>query len=167
MKLTYVLACATIFTMSLEAQRQGRGRGRGGSGLNAEVLKTLLEKYDKNDDGKIDRKEYPRGDTAFTNLDRDKNGAIEEADLTATRQRGRGRGNRGRGDRTARPKVPEVGEVAPDFDLPLAEQATAPKGKTAAKDKKAPKGKTTKEKTVKLSSFAGKKPVALIFGSYT
>lgn len=42
--------------------------------------------------------------------------------------------------------LPRVGDVAPDFDLP-----------TLANVKK----------TVKLSSFAGKRPVALIFGSYT
>ncbi len=39
-----------------------------------------------------------------------------------------------------------MGEQAPDFELPMV---------------KSPK------KTIKLSSFAGKKPVALIFGSYT
>ncbi len=41
---------------------------------------------------------------------------------------------------------PGVGELAPDFTLPYADNA---------------------EKSVKLSSFRGKKPVALIFGSYT
>ena len=43
-------------------------------------------------------------------------------------------------------QVAAVGKKAPDFDLPT------------IKDPK---------KTIKLSSFAGKKPVALIFGSYT
>jgi len=173
MKLIPALACAALLTFPLDAQREGgerppegsgqeRGRqdrprrGRGGFGINAEVLETLLKKYDKNDDGKIDRKEYPRGDKGFANLDKDKNGAIEKADLEARRQRGNRRGgNRGergqRGERPAPAKIPAIGEVAPDFDLPLVDK----------------KDKDGKEVTVKLSSFAGKKPVALIFGSYT
>ncbi len=153
MKLSCTLAAIAVFTMTLDAQEgRRRGRGRGGFGLNADVIETLLKKYDKNDDGKIDRKEYPRSDAAFANLDRDKNGAIEKADLEARPQRGRGRGNRSRGERQAPPKLPQAGDVAPDFDLPFAEQK---------------KEKGAKQKTVKLSSFAGKKPVALIFGSYT
>lgn len=42
--------------------------------------------------------------------------------------------------------LPKVGDVAPDFDLPTLADA---------------------EQTIKLSGFAGSKPVALIFGSYT
>ena len=42
--------------------------------------------------------------------------------------------------------APAVGDQAPDFDLPLVKDA---------------------EQSIKLSSFRGKKPVALIFGSYT
>ncbi|MBI3848417.1 MAG: redoxin domain-containing protein [Planctomycetes bacterium] len=47
---------------------------------------------------------------------------------------------------TARePKAPKVGDVAPDFELPSVD------------------GKTR----VRLSSFKGKAPVVLLFGSYT
>ena len=46
--------------------------------------------------------------------------------------------------------MPRPGADAPDFDLPLVDQ---------------PKGAKS-EATIKLSSFQGKKPVALIFGSY-
>ena len=63
--------------------------------------------------------------------------------------RGNARGGRSRGQLEA--GVPRPGEDAPDFDLPLADQP---------KDAKS-------EVTIKLSSFMGKKPVALIFGSYT
>jgi hypothetical protein len=145
------LACPLIFTMSLAAQQpapERPNRGRGGLGITAEALQTLLEKYDKDKDGKIGRSEYPRGDAAFANLDRDKNGAIEEQDLGARPQRGpANRNRRGLGAAvTAAPKLPEVGDVAPDFDLPMLGM---------------------KDTTVKLSSFAGKQPVALIFGSYT
>lgn len=164
-----MLACAALLAFPVDAQeRGGRNRGRGGFGINAEVLANLVKKYDKNDDGKIDRKEYPRGDAAFGNLDKDGNGTIEEKDLEA-RGGGRARGNRGgarSGERPARPKVPAVGEVAPDFDLPLADHVA--KSDTDADAKTDAKTVAKKvEKTVKLSSFKGDKPVALIFGSYT
>ena len=42
-------------------------------------------------------------------------------------------------------KAPPVGSVAPDFDLPLLGSSVR----------------------VRLSSFAGMRPVALVFGSYT
>ena len=42
--------------------------------------------------------------------------------------------------------LPQSGDVAPDFELPYRDRPN---------------------EVVKLSSFAGKKPVALIFGSYT
>ena len=64
---------------------------------------------------------------------------------------GRGGGRNARGSRPLEAGVPLPGEDAPDFDLPLADQ---------------PKGAKS-EATLKLSSFKGKKPVALIFGSYT
>ncbi len=50
-----------------------------------------------------------------------------------------------RGGRGSRSAAPSVGKRAPDFDLPY----------------------KTGDETAKLSSFAGKRPVALIFGSYT
>lgn len=44
-----------------------------------------------------------------------------------------------------------VGDVAPDFELPVLDPAShAPSGAT-----------------IRLSSFAGERPVALVFGSYT
>ena len=62
------------------------------------------------------------------------------ADHALAQQRGRGRK---RGSRT--PDKLKEGQAAPDFTL------------------KSPDGK----RTFKLSSFKGKKPVVLIFGSYT
>ena len=60
------------------------------------------------------------------------------------------RGDRGdrrqRGDRQRGGTAPAAGQLAPDFELPLVGDD---------------------QTTVKLSSFAGVKPVALIFGSYT
>lgn len=50
-------------------------------------------------------------------------------------------------DRVRREAIaPKVGEQAPDFNLPLL---------------------ANREQTVRLSDFRGRKPVVLIFGSYT
>ncbi|MCA8974608.1 MAG: hypothetical protein KDC98_07790 [Planctomycetes bacterium] len=176
-----LLACAFMFAIPVDAQGEGAGRerpgrGRAGFGISAEAFATLLRKYDKNEDGKIDRAEYPRGDTAFGNLDRDGNGAIDEKDLDARPQRTpagrRGQGRRGAGAgarRPVQPMLPRVGDPAPDFELPFHDAVKASAGDEdteAAKGKEA-KGSDAKAETVKLSSFAGNKPVALIFGSYT
>jgi len=67
------------------------------------------------------------------------------AGLQTAEAQGRRRGGQGRAPDTLR-----QGQAAPDFELKLLD-----------KD-----GKTSDE-TVKLSSFEGKKPVVLIFGSYT
>jgi hypothetical protein len=123
---------------ALPAQRQSPEADK-------QVLAKLLLQYDKDKNGKIEKAEYPRTGEAFANLDRDRNGVIDAADFTARP------GLRARGDGRARPaeetaKLPKVGDVAPDFDLPML---------------------GVKDKSVKLSSFLGDKPVALIFGSYT
>ena len=142
--------------------------------LDKEVLFNLLHKYDADRDGKINRKEYPRTDAAFTNLDRNRDGSIDAADFEPTAGRTRGAGQ-ARQPRAA--KLPKVGETAPDFELPLLparakELPTKDKdGEAAGKPPTAEGGAGKPEKApveiVKLSSFVGKKPVALIFGSYT
>lgn len=122
--------------------RRGRGGGQGGSrSMTAMLVQTL----DKDNDGEVQVTEIA---ALFETLDADKNKTVEGAELGQRTRRGagqRGGGNRGRGNSGGR-KLPQVGEVAPDFELPYADD---------------------KEKMVKLSSFAGTKPVALIFGSYT
>lgn len=110
----------------------------------------LVHQYDKDRDGRVQRAEYPRGDAAFANLDRDGDGVVTRADFDArprSRQpRAPGRADRrSAGSRTEPLAPPAVGDLAPDFTLPLL-------------------GMT---EPVKLSSFRGKQPVALIFGSYT
>lgn len=146
----------------------------------AEEPKTIWEylsgRYDTNGDGKIAKDEYTRGETQFARLDKDKSGFIEEADTKQAKRRGGagiggGRGadaRRGAGERTA---APTEGAVAPDFTL----ETLYPTKKEAAKkdaEKGAGKGAPVGEDEVrfestKLSSLKGKKPVALIFGSYT
>ena len=138
---------------------EGRGRGRsprgGGSG-SEDVWKILAEKYDKDRNGEISKEEYTRGGEKFTQLDRNEDGKLNEADFLGGRNRGGGRGGRGRGPERdagagARSGIPEEGADAPDFEL-----AYASKDGTAKNGRK-----------VKLSSFKGDKPVALVFGSYT
>ncbi len=147
------------------------------------VWEYLAAKYDANKDGKIEKDEYSRGKEQFLRLDKDKNGLIEEADTKTRGPRQRGRGER--------PKVnpPQEGAVAPDFILqtlyPIKTKAKdAAKPKQDGTDKKKGDVRDSKEKSstpkddskpaqaekfesIKLSSFKGKKPVALIFGSYT
>ena len=83
---------------------------------------------------------------ALAELDENKDGNLEEKEFW-TRPRGRnGRGERNRGTGISLEEgVPRVREQAPDFKLPA----------------------LGSDKTVHLASFTGKKPVALIFGSYT
>lgn len=117
----------------------------------------LSEKYDRNHDGRISSREYGRGKVHFERLDADGDGSITRDDLDTRR---RGRPERDRTD------PPKVGQRAPDFTLevlpPPADSAV--ERVLAEVEKKGSKGKP---KHVKLSSFKGEKPVALIFGSYT
>ncbi len=118
-----VIGAALLFVLPLPAQDSGQGAW------------DLLRRHDRDGDGKISLDEYTRG--------------------AEGRGGGRGAGGRGAGgagrdrpgagsERGAGP--PQSGELAPDFELPFAEEL---------------------DRKVRLSSYVGKKPVALIFGSYT
>jgi len=138
MTIVRALASAALLVLPLAAQRLGQP-------LGAEAFAKLLQQYDKNGDKKITRTEYLRGDTAWQNLDRNGDGVLEAADFEAAGPKPRP--NDVIRERNApADKLPKVGEQAPDFELAM----------LGMKDKK-----------VKLSSFAGKQPVALIFGSWT
>ena len=113
---------------------------RRGGGRSADVFKFLSEKYDADKDGKITAEEYDRSEENFERFDTNKDGVLTAADWSGQSARSR-RGQR-RGDSDA----PAVGEQAPDIKLTEILDET---------------------KKVQLSSFAGNKPVALIFGSCT
>ena len=105
---------------------------------------TLLDRiqaYDKNRDGKITRGEAS-GPLAqrFARMDANGDSVIDQGELRQLAYRiGRRRAGRdGEG-------VAAEGKIAPDFKLKSLDS----------------------NRTVQLSSFAGTKPVALIFGSYT
>ena len=139
--ITTAISAIALASVDVAAQRGGRGRD------TQATFKFLAKKYDRNKDGKITWKEYKRDRDKFKQFDSNSDGSITHDDFSGG-GRGRGRGGRGGGGggRSRGSVVPKEGTVAPDFNLPL------------AKDRK---------KRVKLSSFKGKQPVALIFGSYT
>ena len=127
------------------------------------VWELLQSKYDTNQDFKISAKEHGRGELAFSNLDADGDGFITQADLETPTWGPRGRSSKRKNKvRNKLVLPPKVGELAPDFELRvlLHEQEKASK---VEKDS----AKKEKVETIRLSSFAGEKPVALIFGSYT
>ncbi len=138
-------------------------------------LEAAARTYDTSGDGKIDAEEFgcaaeerrelgkrptrraTRELDAFATLldqtDEDADGLLATAELVGffdAMDDGDGVWNLGRGQRSSRgsggpPSGPAAGTVAPDFTL------SSPEGGAA----------------VTLSSFAGEKPVGLIFGSYT
>ena len=135
-----LLALASVLlTADISLAQPGRSGGNDG------IWNFLSEKYDKNDDGKLSKKEYDRGKETFARLDRNEDGFLTAEDWSTARGSAGRRPSRtsgtGRGSRT-----PEVGNQAPDFDLTYVNEPS---------------------KSASLSSFAGKKPVALIFGSCT
>ena len=123
-----------------KAEMEAMGGGRGGRGGGDAAWKFLLGKYDANKDGKVSADEYQRDASTFKRLDRNEDGVLTAADWAD--------GDRRRGGRDARERTAELeaGDVAPDFELTLVADA---------------------KKKVKLSSFAGDRPVALVFGSCT
>ena len=132
------LTVIALATTFTMTNRVDAQRSRGGS---TDVWKFLAEKYDKDGDGKLTKQEYDRSDEKFKGFDKDGDGVLTAEDWKASGNRGgrsRGGGNSG--------AAPAKGDVAPEFAL------------TTVGDKST---------TVKLSSFAGEKPVALIFGSCT
>ena len=139
-----VALAGLILVADVSPAQPGRG-GRGGRGGTTNVWNFLAEKYDKNKDGKIAKDEYDRGAETFERLDRNEDGVLTRQDWEGVSGPfGGGPGQRP-GD-GLRGVAPEKGAPAPDFKL---SHITDP------------------AKTVSLSSFAGKKPVALIFGSCT
>lgn len=119
------------------------------AGGNPRMLRFMGRMLDGNSDGDITRAELAK---AFAMVDANKDGQISGEELGAGERggqrrggrEGQGRGGRARGGR--RGELPQVGNKAPDFTLPSTDDP---------------------KKLVTLSDFAGDRPVALIFGSYT
>jgi Ca2+-binding EF-hand superfamily protein len=117
----------------------------------------LFKLLDANNDGKLSKDELQNAARLLEKLDTNKDGVIDQADLKAYAQRPDSKGvPKKQGGRPGEVVTPaakgerqkdtlKVGDPAPDFTLPDL--------------------KGTREIT--LSSFKGKKPVVLIFASYT
>jgi hypothetical protein len=139
--LTLRIASAVLLAASLVIAQDGK------SGQPVLPWELLRKQHDKNADGKIAKDEYDRGEDRFRRLDRNEDGVISAADFEGPPVRPDA-DMKVRGEPLLPPGKrvpPAVGTMAPDFEL---------------------KTKDGKSK-VKLSAFRGKKPVALIFGSFT
>jgi acetyl esterase/lipase len=125
------------------AKRQQRRKAK-----DREVAK-LLKQFDKNEDGVLTQAELPEAlHRLVARLDSNKDGKVNKTELLKLPGRVGSRAGEiitgpARGERYA--DALKVGESAPDFTL------ASPTGKNK----------------VTLSEFQGKKPVVLIFGSYT
>lgn len=137
-------ACAAPPTAPApDVGRRAAARAEAEAAANAAILAKLLAQYDVNRDGKVQQAEHPRGEQAFANLDRNRDGAFDAADfrvpppdpMAVLAQR-----------RTDPARLPKVGDLAPDFELPMLGMPGA---------------------TVRLSALRGERPVALVFGSFT
>jgi hypothetical protein len=121
------------------------------------VWEYIVLKYDADGDHSVSRKEYTRDDEHWNRLDTNADGMLDEAEFASRGRPGerRGPGSGRGGERTPWPEAPRAGDTAPDFELVV----LPPTNKAA--------GKPPKAELVKLFSFRKKRPVALIFGSYT
>ena len=157
---------AVLFLGASLAPAAGGGAPASNESPKRPEAAALLERLDKNKDGSLDRSEVPEPMARrFEQMDRDGDGKLAASELEqARRLRRPGRpGDRPASRPTTRPgdrpgegitpaakgeRHPDtlkVGDVAPDFTLP----------------------DTTGKKEVTLSGFRGKRPVVLIFASYT
>jgi len=104
--------------------------------------KYYRERYDANGDGSITRAEYTRSENGFANLDANGDSVVSQADFAK-----RWEGVRRPGGKEGGFFVeggPRLGRPAPDLRL-----------------------STTTGEEIDLARFRGKKPVALVFGSFT
>jgi hypothetical protein len=162
-----VLASALLLLAASGVQEDARQKESSQLDQAESVWEYLTLKYDANHDGRVSQKEYTRGEDRWKRLDKDADGFLVESEFASEGRRGGGRrggggDRRGPGGGEARPKAPKVGEVAPDFNL-----LVLPAGKKDAEKKDDKTKAEPKVEFVKLSGFKNKKPVALIFGSYT
>ena len=117
----------------------------------AEAKPDLFRLLDANNDGKLSKEELQNAPRLLEKLDRNKDGVLDQEELKAApakKQRPAGRPGEviTPAAKAERQKDQlKVGDLAPDFTLPELKGS----------------------KEVTLSSFRGKKPVVLIFASYT
>lgn len=145
-----------------ELRPSGRfGGAPGGFGRRPSPAE-MITRFDKNSDGKINKNEIPEQMARFLGrADANNDGDITKAELTKMFENFRPGGGRPGG---GRPGGGRPGGGRPGSGLPGTTSAATEEGKPAPDfTLKSLDGK----REVQLSSFAGKRPVALIFGSYT
>src|SRR5262245_48382360 len=147
----WALGAGAFALVALTAAADGTPRQPQGGAKRFDPAR-LLEQFDTNKDGRLDRSEVPeRMSQRFDQMDADRDGKLSKEELEKfARGEPKRRGRPGevitpaaRGERL--PDRLKVGDRAPDFALPFL----------------GGKGKVT------LSDFKGKRPVVLIFASYT
>jgi Cu/Ag efflux protein CusF len=114
-------------------------------------LPPLLQMLDRDRDGRLSRDELDQAESVVMKLDRDEDGLVDREEIA--RATGRRRGGGGRPGEIITPAARgerydtslEVGDEAPDFTLP----------------------DLAGKREVTLSSFRGKRPVVLVFTSFT
>jgi hypothetical protein len=146
----------------------------------------LCAKYDKNEDGKIARKEYTRDAAHWARLDGNADGWLTKDEFEGRRP---DKGGAKKEGREGEEPAPKEGELAPEFALEVLAVPPKPapgdggkggtggangsgagaggQGKAGSAAKGGSKPGAAKPAVVKLSDFKHKKPVALVFGSYT
>lgn len=127
----------------LEPEEMAAAFGSRARRMQPGTLARMTRGLDTDRDGDLQATEIA---ALFGKLDADVDGVLDPKEMPERRpSRGR-RSHQGENSEPPAEVVPQVGEVAPDFELPVVADM---------------------EKTIKLSSFQGEKPVALIFGSFT
>ena len=161
-----MLAASFLFFTALSLQEEGTVP------TPKDPWQLLLSKYDADGDGRVTEKEYPRGKGHFGNLDRNRDRVLTDSDFEGSDWR-RPAGRRGGGVDRSKKSPPKVGAMAPDFELPLV-PGTGPPPPGAVESDEGREGteedfgkKALPFPPIRLSSFRGDMPVALIFGSYT
>ena len=135
--LAIFIALCLGFSTVYGQQRQQR-RTAGTQRPAVNMARLLMRLIDLNNDGQLSGGEYMR---FFVDADQDKDGSVSQKEMTELI-------NKKRGERPAlgqQASGPDIGQEAPDFIL----RTLDGKG------------------TVTLSDLRGKKPVVLVFGSYT
>ncbi len=166
----FTLAPALLALATLGAQDDTKPKETSPEDRAETVWEYLILKYDTDKDGRVSKQEYTRGEDHWKRLDKNADGFLDTREFASEgRRRGGRRGGGGRREgggegRAARPVAPKVGEVAPDFELVV---LPAEKKSEAGTEQPVTPKAEPKVEFVKLSSFKNKRPVALIFGSYT
>lgn len=132
---------ATDSDQGAAGTRRSIGAKRPMSPVTRNAWDYFRERYDENGDGRVTRAEYPRGEAGFARLDADEDGAVTLHDF---REREDANWAEEMKEYVVAEAGPRVGELAPEFRLT-----------------------STDGEEFDLARYRRKKPVVLLFGSFT